>query len=78
MIEAKANYKNKYKDLSCLGCEKEVESTEHVIRCEKYKELARHDLRLDKDCKQIEEVEWLIAAEKPLKRIEDVREKICR
>ena len=77
MIEAKANYKNKYKDLMCLGCKKEVESTEHIIRCEKYKELARHDLRLDEDCKQIEDLEWLIAAEKTLKRIEDVREKIA-
>ena len=33
MTELKGNYKGKYQDTVCPACEKEEETTEHVIRC---------------------------------------------
>ena len=77
MVEVKMNYKNKNKgDTKCNGCEKEDESTEHMLRCRKYRELARHHLYLDEDTKQIRKTEWLMTAIKHIGRIREVREKL--
>ena len=34
MIDIRANFENKYKDLSCRACKKEVESQPHLLLCE--------------------------------------------
>ena len=53
IVEVKMNYKNKYKeDMKCIGCKKEKESTEYMLRCSKYKELAIHNLYIDEDTRQ--------------------------
>ena len=50
MVEAKGNYKNMYKDdLMCAGCNMVEETTEHLVRCTKYKELANHSIILDEE-----------------------------
>ena len=38
MIDVKANYKNKYKNLECEICSVE-ENTEHLFKCKKYHDL---------------------------------------
>ena len=46
LIEAKMNYKNKYKNdnLLCDSCESSIDLNTHVLHCPAYK-----DLRVDKD-----------------------------
>ena len=38
MIDVKANYKNKYRNLECEICKVE-ENTEHLFKCKKYHDL---------------------------------------
>ena len=38
MIDVKANYKNKYRNLECEICKVE-ENTEHLFKCKKYLDL---------------------------------------
>ena len=38
MIDVKANFKNKYKNLDCETCSVE-ESTQHLFKCKKYQDL---------------------------------------
>ena len=42
MTKIKANYKGKYNDLTCDGCEAEQETTEHIINCKEYKRLFKY------------------------------------
>ena len=37
MLEARANFKNKYSDLNCPICNDEIETTNHLLSCQKYK-----------------------------------------
>ena len=37
MIEVRANFKNKYTDLNCPICNDEIETTNHLLSCQKYK-----------------------------------------
>ena len=74
MTDLKANYKNQNKDVKCIGCEVEVENTEHVFRCTRYKELARHSLQISNDCKELEDTAFLLEAIKVMDRIAEVRE----
>ena len=38
MVDVKANYKNKYKNLECETCKVE-ENTQHIFKCKKYHDL---------------------------------------
>ena len=38
MVDVKANYKNKYKNLECETCTVE-ENTQHIFKCKKYHDL---------------------------------------
>ena len=35
MLDVKNNFENKYRDLNCVACEKEVETQEHILKCKK-------------------------------------------
>ena len=41
MIDVKANFKNKYRNLECEICHEE-ENTQHLFRCKKYEDLNRY------------------------------------
>ena len=72
MVEVKMNYKNKCKeDMKWIGCKKEQESTEHMLRCSKYRELARHKLYLDEDARQIREMGCLMTEIIDIDRIQE-------
>ena len=77
MVEPKSNDKNMYKEeLKCSGCREEEETTEHLFKCEKYKELARHNLKIEEKENHFKQIEWLFEAIKVVDRIEKVKEKI--
>ena len=77
MVEAKGNYKNMYKeDLKCIGCNMVDETTEHLVRCTKYKELASHSIILDEEENNIKQTGWLLEAAQVYDRIGKVRERM--
>jgi len=45
MINLKSNFKGSSIDQRCTACKKENETTEHVLRCEKYKKLINKDIQ---------------------------------
>ena len=77
MTELKGNYKGKYQDTVCPACEKEKETTEHVIRCPEYQGLTKHTLNKMVDEKGIDDamndLQWLTNAAEEFERIEDTR-----
>ena len=77
MTELKGNYKGKYQDTVCPACEKEEETTEHVIRCPEYQRLTKHTLNKMVDEKGIDDamndLQWLTNAAEEFERIEDTR-----
>ena len=62
MTELKANFRGKYRDTICPACEKDEETTEHVIRCKEYKRLVGHTLNINErtmtEC--MNDTSWLI------------------
>ena len=76
MTELKANFRGKYRDTTCPACEKEEETTEHVIRCQEYKRLVGHTWdALDEGTisENMNDTSWLIEAAKIYTRIEETR-----
>ena len=41
MIEVKANYKGSHKNTKCEACNKDEETTEHLIKCPKYEDITK-------------------------------------
>ena len=77
MIDAKRNYRNRYKeDLKCIGCNMVEETTEHLVKCDKYKELASHSIILDEGGNNMKQTEWLLEATHVFDRIGKVRERL--
>ena len=75
MLEAKANFPNKYIDRICIMCHKEEETTEHLFQCERYRKLAKHKVRWNDDETQWKDVNWLKDLVRASKRIEEIRER---
>lgn len=78
MIELKRNFKGKYDNTICPACEKEEETTEHVIRCKEYQRLTQHTLVEGEEDEfnlpdKIDNVAWLIKAGEGLEKIEETR-----
>lgn len=78
MIELKSNFKGKYDNTICPACEKEEETTEHVIRCKEYQRLTQHTLVEGEEDEfnlpdKIDNVAWLIKAGEGLEKIEETR-----
>ena len=42
MIDVKANFKNKCRNLECETCPVEKKNTQHLFRCNKYQDLNRN------------------------------------
>ena len=60
MIEVKCNFKGKWKaNLACPFCKIEQDTTEHVLRCNKLKEIV-HDHEMTEEDIKTEEVEKLV------------------
>ena len=75
MTELKPNFCGKYRDRICSACEKEDETTEHVIQCQEYKRLLGHELNCDKPIKELmNNTAWLREAAKVYRRIEETRQ----
>ena len=75
MVEIKANFKGKYKDLKCAACKKEEETTEHVIKCSEYKRLIGHSIEVENTVEEsMQETEWLKEASEVFERIEETRQ----
>ena len=73
MTNTKMNFKGMYTDTLCVGCFEEEETTEHLFRCKKYKELTRHKLSLNENCDEFNSTEWLVEATKLIETVEDIR-----
>ena len=41
IIEVKAKYKGSHKDTKCEACNKDEETTEHLIKCPKYEDITK-------------------------------------
>ena len=75
MTELKPNFCGKYRDRICSACEKEDETTEHVIQCQEYKRLLGHELNCDEPIKELmNNTAWLREAAKVYRRIEETRQ----
>ena len=78
MVEVGENFRGRNTDTVqdgvswCLACGKEPETTEHVIECEKYRDLTGHNVNVTENC--FADKEWLAHATKAYKRIEETRE----
>ena len=59
MIEVKANYKGSHKNTKCEACNKDEETTEHLIKCPKYEDIT-------KELKNKSSVRNLMKENKPL------------
>ena len=72
MVDVKANFKGKYKDLLCVACKEAEETTEHVLQCDEYRRLTGHNLTFESPEKMME-MEWLKQASNVCRRIEETR-----
>ena len=65
MTELKSNFKGKYDDTMCPACDKEEETTEHVIKYPEYQRLTQHTMNekmeeLGLEVKDaMDDVEWI-------------------
>ena len=76
MIETKANFPTKYgEDRQCIMCGDNEETTEHLFKCDKYKELAHNNLEWKDNGDQWGDIEWLRQAARVVERIEEIRER---
>ena len=74
MVEVKANFKGKYPDIKCTACKQEEETTEHVIKCQEYKRLIGHSIKIENTVEEsIQKADWLIEASEVFERIEETR-----
>ena len=73
MVEAKANYKNKYNsDLTCRFCRIEEETTEHLFKCDKINRIIGSKLDTDQLESKIKSTKWLIEAASRVEEIEEM------
>ena len=79
MTELKSNFKGKYDDTMCPACDKEEETTEHVIKCSEYQRLTQHTMNekmeeLGLGMENImENMEWVTNAAEEFEKIEETR-----
>ena len=74
MVDLKANFKGKYRDVLCPACGVEEETTEHVLTCEEYKKLTGHTLKKPSNwMEKMNDTEWLLEACEVYEQIEEVR-----
>ena len=79
MTELKSNFKGKYKDSMCPACEKEEETTEHVIKCSEYQRLTQHTMneKMEELGLEMEDImnnmEWITNAAEEFEKIEETR-----
>ena len=76
MIEVGENFRGKDAEIIeganwCLACNKEKETTEHVIQCPAYKKMTGHRVLTHQGC--FEETEWLCNASQAFENIEATR-----
>jgi hypothetical protein len=74
MTELKANFKGKHQETTCSACKQEEETTEHVIKCEEYKRIVGHSIKVDcsvEECMQ--NLEWLREVGDVYERIEETK-----
>ena len=75
MTELKANFRGKYTDDVCPACEREEETTEHVIRCTEYQRMTGHQLDDGREIMEMmRDTKWLLQAADDYERIEEARE----
>ena len=76
MTNAKANRKNKYKNIKCsAGCNEE-ETTEHLLSCKQIKKIVQHNIKENQIEKDMKNTEWLKETVKEMEKIEEIRKLI--
>ena len=56
-----------------MACNKDEETTEHVLKCEIYKKWTKHKLTFSDWTNDMKDTEWLMEAAKVMKRIEEIK-----
>ncbi len=72
MVECKSNFKNMYTDTTCIVCEHQQETTEHLLECSYYKQFAGNDLEPISE-EKLESVEWLVKAARVMDVVQEIR-----
>ena len=62
-------------DASLIMCNNDDETTEHIFKCTKYKELSKNHLVWSDEGKHWQDIEWLREAARVVERIEEIRER---
>ena len=73
MVKAIANFKGKYgDDWKCKGCEKEIETTEHMVDCKEYKKMIKWKKDVNIETENTEELKMIVEY---IDAIEELKEK---
>ena len=74
MVETKSNYPTG-EDRTCIMCGNEDETTEHLFKCPRYRQLTGHNLVWSDDGEHWTDLQWLSKAARITERIEEIRER---
>ena len=72
MVKAKMNYKGSFENLICEACKEDVETTEHMLNCKKFREVFSYKGKIDDIISG--EIKALVAAASFTKEVEDYKE----
>ena len=76
MVDARANFKGKYEDIQCMACKEQEETTEHLLECQEYKDIVKHNLDTKNIEEKMKEMGWLNEASKVYEQIEEAKQKM--
>jgi len=76
MVETRENYKSKYQQSNtlCQACKLTEETTEHIFKCQKLRELSSHQLNSNNFDENIQNTEWLKEASTVIIKIQEIKE----